>query len=538
MKKFFIALGALVALACTSAAQGGTWTQTVPFTNDVASSPFRAGGYPVPPGETAPDPGTCRLGDYNSNRSESWIAVRPGTENAVGTSKVFFEGDSTYYDFHVGSYTITNGTPAGNNIVQGYECISTGTQEMPPSWMNNTDPNAAFDTQGRVYQVTLPFNPWWKSLNPQSNIAISFSDDLGRTWVKGNGGEPLEHAPNWSSKALGRVEDKQWVAVNHFPGTANQDHVYAAWTLYNGQTGKIVFAKSEDRGQTFSRAETITEPSQTGTLNEYVYPSVDAAGNVYVAFVSDGRIYVTRSQDDGETWGPFVHVATAGLIGGCCLPNTTFRDGIVEHFAASPTYPGHVYLVYEDWDGRQFDVKFTYSTNGGLTWSDAIRVNDNADYLANDQFQPEVAPGPGGAIAVAFYDRRAACPSGASIRPQDVGRTNFCIDTSVQAYKDNGTTVSPVGNNVRISEFTWDPEQPDQTIGGVEQMACAAHADPCTINAFIGDYFGLAMSAGNIYALMVSTHYPSSVRGDGNRRIYYQQQVLAKVPRSGFGADF
>jgi hypothetical protein len=46
------------------------------------------------------------------------------------------------------------------------------------------------------------------------------------------------------------------------------------------------------------------------------------------------------------------------------------------------------------------------------------------------------------------------------------------------------------------------------------------------------------MSGANVYALMVSTHYHSNVRGDGNRRIYYQQQVLAQVPRAGFGGGF
>jgi hypothetical protein len=39
---------------------------------------------------------------------------------------------------------------------------------------------------------------------------------------------------------------------------------------------------------------------------------------------------------------------------------------------------------------------------------------------------------------------------------------------------------------------------------------------------FIGDYFGLAVSGGNIYALFVSTHYPSDVTADGGGRVYYQ----------------
>src|SRR4029453_16733556 len=260
----------------------------------------------------------------------------------------------------------------------------------------------------------------------------------------------------------------------------------------------------------FPNAIPLGPPAQVGPAVTYVYPSVDAAGNVYASVVSfppsgkSSTIYVSRSSDDGRSWSRFVPVTTVGTLPSCCLANTTFRDGIVENFAASPTYPGHLYLTYEDWDGAQFDVKFTQSTDAGATWTDRVGVNDNTAPTASDQFQPSVAAGPDGAVAVAFYDRRAACPADPAVLPEHVGRTNFCIDTSLQAFKDSGAGAVRVGGNVRISEFTWDPEQPGQTIDGIDQMACAAHQDPCTSNAFIGDYFGLAISGGNIYALMVS----------------------------------
>jgi len=47
-----------------------------------------------------------------------------------------------------------------------------------------------------------------------------------------------------------------------------------------------------------------------------------------------------------------------------------------------------------------------------------------------------------------------------------------------------------------------------------------------------------SVSGGNIYALSVSTHYPSDVTADGGGPVYYQQQVLATVPRSDFGTGF
>ena len=134
----------------TVAGSGSGWTSPVPATNVVASTPMSGGGYPVPSGQTFPNPGTCRAGAFNSNPSESWIAVQPGTENLVGSSKFFFENYSKFYDFHLGSYNIVDGTPSGDNQVQGYDCVSTGTQAMPPSWTDVTDPNVAFDQGPRL----------------------------------------------------------------------------------------------------------------------------------------------------------------------------------------------------------------------------------------------------------------------------------------------------------------------------------------------------------------------------------------------------
>ncbi|HEX9539301.1 MAG TPA: sialidase family protein, partial [Streptosporangiaceae bacterium] len=354
-------------------------------------------------------------------------------------------------------------------------------------------------------------------------------------------GVPLEPPNNASALQLGHVEDKQWIAVNDIPGSPFQDHVYSTWDVINGKTTKIRVAVSRDRGLSFSRAITLTSPSQSGPVNSSSYPSIDAAGNVYLGYESDpvngsgpSSVFVTRSTDDGVNWGPFVRAAAFTVHR---LPNTTFRLGIPESFAASPTYPGHLYVAYEDWDGTQMDVKFTQSTDGGLTWSAPVKVNDNVDVPGQpaDQFQPEVAAGPNGAVAVAFYDRRASCPSDPSVLPADVGRANFCIDTSLQAYKDPGSGAVPAGGNARITNFGWDPEQPGQSVGGLSQRVCA---DANCAVGFIGDYFGLAVSGGNIYALFVSTHYPSDVTADGGGPVYYQQQVLATVPRSDFGAGF
>ena len=538
----------LAAAPLTSAAASGSgWTSSIPFTNQVASTPATGGGYPVPPGQTFPNPGTCRAGTLDSNHSESWIAIKPGTEDLVGNSKFFFENYSKFYDFYLGTYTILPGKPISDNQVQGYDCVSTGTQAMPPSWTDVTDPNVAFDTKGRVYQTTLPFNAFWggSTLHPDGAIDVSYSNDMGQHWVKGNGGQDLEQSPNASAKQAGHVVDKQWIAVNDIAGSPDQDHVYAMWSVFNSSTTKIRIAVSRDQGQTFSKAVTITAPGPDRPLEHLHLPLRRRRGHAVIAFASvpqNGKtstatLYVSHSSDDGQTFAPFVPAATAGVLPATSLPNTTFRDGITENFTASPTYPGHLYLTYENWDGTQMDVKFTQSTDGGSTWSAPVTVNDNVDApgVPTDQFQPSVAAGPGGAVAVAFYDRRLPCPAGPSVLPADVGRTNFCIDVSLQAYKDTGSGAVPAGGNARITKSSWDPQQPGQSVGGLSQLPCA---DANCAVGFIGGYFGLAVSAGNIYALFVSTHYPSGVTADTGEPVYYQQQMLATVPRTDSGSGF
>jgi hypothetical protein len=562
-----LAVTLILALAPARLAAGAgsaLWSSSTAATNMVVSTPTSGGGYP----ENPPVEGGCvgpSPSNFNANHSESELAVEPGGEQIVGSSKFFFDKFSTGYNFYLGSYHI-NGPAHSDNIVQGYDCSTTETtpgmlnQSMPPSWTNTTDPNVGFDTKGRVYQTMLPFNAFDTNLHPDGEITVSSSDDLGAHWVTDNGGQALEQVPNATSLQLGHVEDKQWVAVNHYPGNRFQDHVYATWDVIDGNVGstvKLRMAVSRDRGQTFSRARTIVSSSIDQLRDQFSQPAVDPSGDLYVAYANIGTktnvadFFVTKSTDDGQTFGTPVQAGSGSTIGVASgrVTNTTFRDGIPFAFAVSQDHPGHLYLAYNDFNGTQYNVFLVQSTDGGQTWSKPAPVNDDIDSgRVADHFQPAVAAGPGGAVAVGFYDRRANCPTDGSIIPQDQGRSNFCIDVSVQPYKDTGTAAGAVavGSNVRASNFTWDPQQPGlrvnadgtttdlQTLGGLGQMACASHNDPCTLS-FIGDYFGLAVSGGSIYTLSVSTHYPSNVKADDGSTLFYQQQVLGAISRAGLG---
>src|SRR5207248_276593 len=154
-----------------------------------------------------------------------------------------------------------------------------------------------------------------------------------------------------------------------------------------------------------------------------------------------------------------------------------------------------------------------------------IRVNDNVS--AVDELQPNLTVAPNGTVAVAFYDRRLACPAsgtaeaeGAGLASDTVnpnysgplppyGATNYCVNTSIQFYSP---TLAPRGHNVRLSAHTWDPQL------NSPHVSC-----PTCLVTFIGDYFGVTTTGGYADTTSVSTF------NYGTNPYFHQQQVVARL---------
>ena len=201
--------------------------------------------------------------------------------------------------------------------------------------------------------------------------------------------------------------------------------------------------------------------------------------------------------------------------------NTTFREGIVNTFAVGTKrvkttgmYP--LYVSYEDGSTGLSNVYLTASYDGGQTWTTPTLVNDNSG--PTEALQPNLGVAPNGTAAVAFYDRRLACPSGGAeaaaagiafdpLAP--LGAQNYCINTAIQFYRPN---LAPIGHNVRLSAHTWDP-----------QLSAPHQVCICSSGTFIGDYFGVDSGGGYTYTSSVSTFNP------GDNPSFYQQQVVDKI---------
>ncbi len=434
----------LAVLACLMVAATPALAQTV------VSSPV--------PGNGTDGNEQCASGTYATNRSESNIAVDPtNSKHMLGLSKFFFSSPlssgtewSTVYRFHLGSYDFS-GNSAQNQLLPGYTCTpgSGSTQ-----WDATTDPNVAFDALGNAYSAVLALN----FNNLQNEIAVNKRPAGISQW-----GPPVVVDQFTSNSGLGQEYDKQWIAADW---TGKTNNVYVAFTIFSLVSGQVYFARSTDGGQTFSQPRVV---SSLGGFNTYVYLDVDPSGNLFLEytnfaqlFSNSGRAVVQKSTDGGQSFGPsqvgpsftgepFVSRTNDGWT----LPNTTFRDGIIDYFAVSHAHPGHLYIAAEQWDkagctptsdpSGDYDVAFYSSLDGGQTWSAASCANDpSTQGDATDQFQPEVAADALGHVAVAWYDRRADCPTHTSRRGPQATTPASAPPTTASRPACSGTATAGV----------------------------------------------------------------------------------------------
>ncbi len=459
-----------------------------------------------------------------NDKSESDLAVDPtNPKHIVGMSKYFFSPKD--YLFQLGWYDSTDGGKTWTNgLLPGYE-----------EWMDTTDPVVAFDSSGNLYALVLPFNfviepsgdhNWDVGhVNPDGlNDGIFLSRSLvadgavGRVWRA-----PVQLTV-YHSSGLGITADKQWVGADIFgkhPGS-----VYASWIVFDGFALNTVFSVSTDYGASFTTPQVLskaTSPKFNG--DPYVFEGPE--GNVYVSYdtlppkqsFTTGGFQVVVSHDNGLTFSQPGQQVTPSVGPSPYVPDT-FRDGTPYSMTVNPAN-GHLLLAYENYDrsAPKGNILLTQSSDEGMTWSAPVQVNDPS--AAGDTFQQKVFVATNGIFGIAFYDRRLPCPTTDPITA-NIGKTNTCIDVTIQFYHQDGT---PRGGNRRVTQESWDPNIAPPQPGGLFGTL-----------TFIGDYFGGAMTSDKkgtqAYLLFVSTSigFQSGAVAGGGFTPPYQQQVFAAIP--------
>jgi hypothetical protein len=227
-------------------------------------------------------------------------------------------------------------------------------------------------------------------------VAVSRSYDDGASWVP----------PVVASSSLNPVDfnDKDYVWADATPNSPFFGNVYASWTLFQGVGVRgftpepIVFARSTDGGQTWSRATRLSASSNNnavgGRQGSLIRTGPD--GTVYVfwegAIRHHSEILVAASHDGGVTFGRPKPVAAVSDIPSP-LGGSSFRDNSFPSADVNQAN-GDIYVVWANEESDTALIKFTQSTDGGAIWSPPITIGGRAHTF--NAFFPSVATSPDG----------------------------------------------------------------------------------------------------------------------------------------------
>jgi hypothetical protein len=487
------------------------------------------------------------------DHSESDIRVDPTNPmHLIGSSKWVVSAEG--YNHLLGFYeSFDGGRTWATGHIPGYE-----------GWTDNTDPVGAFDGFGNYYEFILPYQFFYNSdgtkdfkvgtvlepnpVQPAEAVAMAVRPHEATSaadWITTHNGRP-DFVATYDS--VGNEPDKQWMTIDDNRASPHYNRIYAMWVDFHTLTPVpfVSFADAKPNGThtDWSAPQPLPEPPHVPQGATYLLPHVTPDGAIYTTVTNFNpkqgfccaSVFVDKSTDGGQTWSVAGIAVPSVTPPPLIYPNTTFRDGIENTFAAGNHLDaqGHypLYVSYEDFSAGVGNVMLTASYDGGVTWSSPIQVNDNASPV--DEFQPNLTVAADGTVSVNFYDRRLACPAAGTAEAADAGialdgaaqnpdytgpvppygATNYCVNASIQFYHPD---LTPIGNNIRLTAHTWDP-----------QLNAPHPGTASGEETFIGDYFGNITGPAATGTLDYSTF--TSTYNDNNINPHnYQQQIVATV---------
>lgn len=360
------------------------------------------------------------------DQNETTIAVNPVDPlNVIGGAN-----DARLGSWAAGYYVTTDGGATWTDGVMPFR-----------KYNNQGDPVAAFCGDGTALFVYLDYVAAYQP----HRLVAAHSTDKGATWL----------GPGTVYQGSYPFADKPWAACSP-DGGPYDNRAYVTWTLFGG-SGGIQAMYSDDYGVTWYGQEQIS-PSG-GVQGSVIAPGRD--GEVYVLWLGPTGIEFNKSTNGGGTWHGMGTASGVDRIG-----DTSFRRN--SHPAAAldvsgGAYDGHLYAVWADDRDGDPDIYFTRSTDGGASWSDPWRINDDPVGNGCDQFFPWIAVDENGYVHVMWHDRR-----------DDAGNDWFHVYLTTS--RDGGETFD---RNLRVSDVPSDGR----------------------LTGFLGDYAAIAAGGGTIYPM-------------------------------------
>ncbi|HKJ44561.1 MAG TPA: sialidase family protein [Balneolales bacterium] len=276
------------------------------------------------------------------------------------------------------------------------------------------DDGLDFSSNGIVYHSYLSFYGIFggKKAFPSTGIYMSASFNGGETWPRRT--RVVEHL-----NTPDPMEDKPYVEVDNSPDSPYKGNVYTAWTHFAKYASKnpadssqIYFTRSTDSIKTFSPYLRISDHGGNCLDNsrtvEGAMTAVGPKGQVYVVWAGPRGLVFTKSLDGGKS---FSRNKVIGYISGgwdFAMPGINRTNGmpVTKVDLSHSDYRGSIYVNWVDNRNGDHDVFLKYSRDGGKTWSNPVRVNDDKVGNGKQQFLTWMAvDSKDGSVNIVYYDR-------------------------------------------------------------------------------------------------------------------------------------
>jgi hypothetical protein len=354
---------------------------------------------------------------------QSSVVVTTGPHSAVETAIAI---DPTDINHIVGSAVVTVGDPSNRQITNfSYVSWDGGrswtTVAMPnPEGRVQGDDAVVIDQHGRVLRSYIAFkhlrDP--EALQPSNGIYMTASEDGGLSF---DTPVPLIDHVN----SIVPFEDKPYPGIDLSDDSPYQGRVYVAWTRFTeygssapDDSSFIYMVSSSDGGRTFTRPMRLPAAGGDaldgdGTV-EGAVPAAGPYGEVYVSWSGPRGIEFTRSLDGGGSWDDarvILEQPGGWDIGIEGLGRANGMPVTAADISLGP-YRGSVYVNWADLrnnggEDGDADIFVSRSADGGETWSEPLRVNQDPVGNGRDQFFTWMSVDPvDGSVNVVYYDRR------------------------------------------------------------------------------------------------------------------------------------
>ncbi|MBS1518521.1 MAG: exo-alpha-sialidase, partial [Bacteroidetes bacterium] len=375
----------------------------------------------------------------NSNQQDEVVLVRhPTNPNIMFGSANTTVGSS----FGQGSYTTTDG---------GLTWFGT---DLVPAFGSPSDPGPCIDKNGVIILTTL---------NP--GMAASYSTNNGITWSA---------AVNITTQS----SDKNFAASDDAPSSAFYGRSYCVWSNFAASSPPIVISYTTNGSVSWSPVSQINTPP-SGHYSQGCDIAIGPTGEVYVCWAapsSSGLIEdfagFAKSTNGSATWTVTENaydmngIRSSSYNGWGVRVNSFPRIGVDR--SGGPRN-GWIYIVASDVNlapaGSDADVVIHRSTDGGVTWSAGVRVNQDPLNNGKVQFFPAIRVDESGGVNVVYYDNRNY-PS---------------VGDSCQTYVSRSVDGGNTWTDMLVSDHSWKVK------------------GEAGLGNYMGDYIGITSGNGKLW---------------------------------------